>query len=231
MNYRNLYIIAILSVFNISCGGGSKDTDDMPVAAPAKATLVFPEANSECNEGTNITDTQSTVLFNWSDAENTTNYQVFVKNLDTNTTENFTSSISEKSITINRGTPYSWYVVSKNTGTETAQSSTFKFYNAGRPTTSHSPFPAELVSPNMGANLATTTSVTLQWKGSDVDNDIDNYTILTGTTKPPTNSEGETTSESIDFTVTADTVYYWQVVTKDTQGNISNSEIFEFKVK
>ncbi|WP_299158514.1 hypothetical protein [uncultured Tenacibaculum sp.] len=230
MTFRNIYIVLFSSIILTSCGGGG-GAEDIPPAAPTKATLVFPEQNSECNEGTIISDVQSSVTFNWSDATNTTNYEIFVKNLDSDVTSTYTSSTSEKIITINRGTPYSWYVVSKNTGTQVAQSSTWKFYNAGKPVSSHAPFPADIVSPTMGANLSnTTTSVNLKWTGSDVDNDISKYTILLNTTSPPTTDIGNTTTTALDTNVSSGNTYYWKVITEDSQGNTSSSEIFQFKV-
>ncbi|MCF2875125.1 MULTISPECIES: hypothetical protein [unclassified Tenacibaculum] len=230
MTFRNIYFILFSGLILTSCGGGSS-AEDIPPAAPTKATLVFPEQNSECNEGTIISDTKSSVTFNWSDATNTTNYEIFVKNLDTDVTSTYTSSDSEKIITINRGTPYSWYVVSKNSGTQIAQSDTWKFYNAGQPVSSHAPFPADLVSPAMGANLSnSTTSVNLKWTGSDVDNDISKYTIQLNTTSPPTSSIGTVTTTSLDTNVSSNTTYYWRVITEDSKGNTSTSEIFQFKV-
>lgn len=231
MNFRNIYIVIFSGLLLSSCGGGSTSTEELPPATPSKATLIFPEQNSECNEGSILSDTQSSVTFNWSDASNTTNYELFLKNLTTGTTTTHTSGTSEKIITINRGTPYSWYVVSKNTGTQTSQSTVWKFYNAGTPVTSHAPFPADVVNPSMGTNFtSTTTSVILEWSGSDVDNDISKYTVLLNTTNPPTDTIGTTTATTLDTNVNANTTYYWRIITEDSQGNTSTSEIFQFKV-
>jgi hypothetical protein len=120
--------------------------------------------------------------------------------------------------------------VSKNSGSETAQSSTWKFYNVGESETSYAPFPAELVAPKMGSRLNATT-VTLSWAGSDVDNDIDNYDVLFGTLNPPNNSENQgVTDLEISINVTSGNTYYWQVITHDKAGNNSTSEVFQFRV-
>ena len=124
-------------------------------------------------------------------------------------------------ITINRATPYSWYVVSKNSGTQTAESATWKFYNAGLPVASHAPFPADVVNPTMGANLSSTTTVALEWAGSDVDNDIVEYMVYLSTTNPPANNIGSTTSTTLNANVSSNNTYYWKVITKDSQGNTS----------
>lgn len=220
----------------LNCSSSSDDDEPDPgnggdVNPPSAAILVFPNENSECTEGSNLTSNESTIVFDWNDSNNTDSYQLFVKNLETQNTTNYTSSTSEKSVTILRGTPYSWYVVSKNSGTETAQSQTWKFYNAGEAVSSYAPFPADIGAPAFGTSLSSaTTSVTLQWTGEDVDNDIESYQVLFDTTTPPTAEVQNNSSNSAEVTVSSGNTYYWRVVTKDTQGNASQSTIYEFKV-
>ena len=224
--------VAVLVLSNCSGsddGGGNDGGNDNP---PSAATLQFPEQNSECKEGTNVTATKSTISFDWSDAQNATSYQLVLKNLATQSTSTHNATDSNLDLAVDRGTPYSWYVVSKNAGTQTAQSATWKFYNAGEATTSYAPFPADLVAPNMGVGLSnTTTNVTLQWTGSDIDNDIDNYEVFFGSVNPPTTSLGSTTSTSMQTSVSSGNDYYWKVITTDDVGNSSTSEIFQFRVK
>lgn len=231
MNFRIIYSVAFVSLLLISCGGGSGSEDVAPTP-PAKASLIFPEENSECNEGTKISDTQSSVNFDWSDAQNATSYEITIKNLTTGISSKHTSNTSTKAITINRATPYSWYVVSKNDAGETATSSTWKFYNAGDAESSHAPFPADLVKPTMGTSFDNTiSSVTLEWLGSDIDNDIKQYTILMDSTTPPTNTISTITSTTLNVNVSSNTIYYWRVITEDNKGNSSSSQIFEFRIK
>ncbi|WP_299109733.1 hypothetical protein [uncultured Tenacibaculum sp.] len=230
MNLKTIYSLVFVSSLFISCGGGG--STEVAPTPPGQATLIFPEQNSECNEGTKISDTESSVVFDWSDAQNASSYEVTLKNLSTGTTSKHTSTSSEKAITINRATPYSWFVVSKNDGGQTSTSSTWKFYNAGEAVSSHIPFPADLVKPAMGTSFeSSTTTVTLEWSGEDIDNDIKDYTILMSTTTPPTNTLNTTSATSIEATVSTKNTYYWRVVTTDNEGNTSNSEIFEFKIK
>ena len=231
------HIIIVLTVtflYNCSTGGGSDGpgNPNPTPKTPTPASLVFPLNNSECTEGTNATSTESTISFDWSDADNTDSYQLVLKNLETQSISNYNSTVSEIDITIARGTPFSWYVISKsNSSSQTATSSTWKFYNAGEAVSSYAPFPAELVSPEMGSSFdATTSSIALEWSGSDVDNDIVEYDIFFGTDSPPTTNLDTTTSSTMDVTVESGNTYYWRVVTKDSQNNSSNSEIFQFKV-
>ena len=233
-----LYIIGcfVFCLFSYSCssGDGSNDSppDPIKVDPPSAATLAFPEQNSECTVGSNLTSTESTIIFNWNDSNNTDSYQLFVKNLNSQIIENYTSNISEKSVTILRSTPYSWYVVSKNSGTATSQSTTWKFYNAGESVSSYAPFPAELIAPILSANLnASTTTVVLEWSGEDVDNDIKEYEVFFDTVNPPNNKV--TTTENTNFTVNVSSgnTYYWRIITNDNQNNNSESQLFQFTVE
>ena len=228
-------IFTLLLLFN--CSKSSDDGDDggttpPVIEAPTAAALTFPDNNQECNQGTDVNATQSSVTFTWTASTNTNSYDVKLKDLDAGTTTTHSSNTNELAITIKKGTPYSWYVVSKSTATtETAQSDTWKFYNAGDAVQSHAPFPADLVAPTMGANLNGVTSVTLEWAGSDIDNDITGYEIYFETATPPTAQIGAAqTATTIDATVAAGNVYYWRVITTDAEGNNSQSEIFEFRV-
>jgi hypothetical protein len=233
--YLIIGIICLPCAFNCSSGGDNPNPNPGPgpevIDPPGIATLVFPNENSECTEGANATSTESDVTFDWNDAANADSYQLYLKNLDTQASSNYPSSSSQLTLTILRGTPYSWYVVSKNSGTKTSQSATWKFYNAGDAESSHAPFPAELVNPDMGTSLsASTNSTTLQWKGSDIDNDIVSYDVLFGSTNPPTNNQETTTETSVSVNVASGTTYYWRIITKDSQNNTSESEVFQFKI-
>jgi len=235
-----IYKIAVISVlFVISCGGGDDSpppTPPMPeqmIPDPKAASLVFPEDNTECNEGVIVSDEISRVTFRWNEAADTDSYQVNLRNINTNESSISIANTNQVDIAITRGAPYEWFVVSKATGTTaTASSSSFKFYNQGPGIENYAPFPAEAVSPIRGADLTDTTgSVTLTWKGTDIDEDELSYEVFFGTSEAPTESLGTTIEETMDVTVTAGgTVYYWRVITTDAQGNTSQSEIFEFKV-
>ena len=226
-----------------SSGGGDDDTppptggtDDEPVIMdPSAATLVFPENNTECNTG--IVDpeneTLSTVTFEWNASANTDRYTVNFTNLNTGVTGFNNVDTNTADIVIERGTPYEWFVTSRANGTTaTADSGTFRFYNEGPGVENYAPFPAVAVSPARGVNLdASTTSVNLEWEASDVDDDITGFEVFFGTDTNPTTSIGMPTETSLaDVAVASGNTYYWKVVTTDSQGNTSNSEIFTFRV-
>jgi hypothetical protein len=229
---------AITLLLLIACGGNSSNTDDTPpapvVAAPSAATLVFPEDNTECNEGviSETDETKSAVTFQWNASENTDSYEVNLRNINTNTTTKTNASSEDATITIDRGTPYEWFVISKANGTnETASSAKAKFYNQGPGIENYAPFPAEAVNPVRGSTIPAATTVNLQWATSDIDDDIVGYAVFFGTETDPTTEIGTTEDSNLDATITSGATYYWRVVTTDSQNNTSTSEVFEFRVE
>ncbi|MBT8237735.1 MAG: hypothetical protein KJN65_03750 [Croceitalea sp.] len=243
-----IYIISLflaLAIVGCSSSSSSDDspppppsggTDDEPVVIPdpSATTLVFPENDTECNTGVvNVNnENESTITFEWNASANTTSYSVTVTNLNTNTSTFANSTTTEADITLERGAPYSWSVTSRNQGnTTTAESATFRFYNEGPGIENYAPFPAEAVSPSRGANIAATATVELAWSGSDVDDDIVSYEVFFGTDAATTTSIGVTAEEALpNVEVTSGIIYYWLVITTDSAGNTSTSEVFEFRV-
>jgi len=128
---------------------------------------------------------------------------------------------------------YSYKVVSSNATTDqTAESPEWVFFNAGVAEESYAPFPATVVAPKRREVLAATTSVTLTWKGDDLDgaDDILEYDVYFGTTDTPALLGTVTTSETT-ATVASGNTYYWKVVTKDKSNNESGSATFTFSVQ
>ncbi|MFC2148549.1 hypothetical protein ACFLR9_08285 [Bacteroidota bacterium] len=232
-------VYSVLTLFLLlACGEIESISDDTPpppaVAAPSAATLVFPADNTECNEGviSSIDETKSAVTFQWNASENTDTYEVNLRNINTNTSTKSNSTTNDATITIDRGTPYEWFVVSKANGTnETASSVKAKFYNQGPGIENYAPFPAEAINPARGATIASATSVNLQWAASDIDDDIVGYTVFFGTNTNPTAELGTTEESNLNAPITSGTKYYWSVITTDSQNNSSTSEVFEFTVE
>ncbi len=228
---RNLITIILLCTLSWSC---KKNPSPEPPKNPAKAVLTFPAQNEACTTGTIISATQSSVEFKWNKSENTDSYELVLKNLESGTsTTNPAGANNQLVLTINRNTPYSWYIISKLAASTTpAQSETWKFYNAGPATSSYAPFPADALTPVMGANVtATAGKISLSWTGSDADNDIATYDVYLGTSNTPAIlSSNVTASPLANVTVSANTTYFWKVITKDSKGNTSDSGVYQFKV-
>ncbi len=219
----------LISIFACSSNGGS---DELPVKKdPTAATLIFPISNSECTEGTNKTITESTIKFEWNAGANTDNYSLIVKNLSSGLSSTYNTSQSYYEIKLNRGTGYSWYVISSSSDSSIKPiSETRKFYNAGDGNSSYAPFPAESVSPTMNQSISGTT-ITLDWSASDVDNDIVSYELFLGTTDTPLSYKTNITDSILNnVPIESGKTYYWKILTKDSKGNSSFSNVFMFKV-
>ncbi|KQB99357.1 hypothetical protein [Pedobacter sp. Hv1] len=198
---------------------------------PTKAVLSLPNNNEACISGTIISPTLSSILFKWTASQNADSYEITVKNLESGVTTSQTTANIELPITLTRNTPYSWFVTAKSSKTSTtAKSEVWKFFNAGDALSFYSPFPAEMISPTMGQRITPNAGkTTLQWTGSDADNDIVNYDIYLGTTNTPTllksNQVGLTLA---DVAINTGTTYYWKVITRDSKGNTSDSGVYIF---
>jgi len=227
--FLKILFVFVISL-GISCSGDESEDITEPTVDPTAVTLNFPLNNAECHEGTIISESLSEVVFKWTVTSDNNSYTLSLKNLDNGAIKNYNTIEDELAISILRGVPYSWSVISKVSGnSKTAESSVWKFYNAGLPNESHPPFPAEAISPVMGSAINSGT-ITLQWEGSDVDGDISSYQVLLDEANPPVTEVGNTSSNSLEVTVTSEKIYYWKVMTNDAVGNTSDSEIFQFKV-
>ncbi|NKI25375.1 hypothetical protein HCG49_02230 [Arenibacter sp. 6A1] len=222
--------LLILTWFFISCGG-----NDAP-KPPDIAMLVFPEKNSECTTGIPIVGSNSSlVTFRWQASNNTESYTLRVTHLNLNTTETVVVTGTTKDLPLEKGAPYSWQVISKNTVVPTtAISETWFFYNAGTDT-SHAPFPVTITAPKSGATVLKdiNNQVLLAWEGADIDNDLEGYDVYFSTVNPPQTLAAKLNANSpqIKVNVAADTVYYWQIVSRDQEGNTATNSISEFKVR
>lgn len=226
------YLI-LLSLSLFSCGGGSENPEppDTEVNDPEAASLVYPENNSECEEGEILSDTQNRITFIWNESRHTDSYTLFVKDLEEDAVSSYSASESEKTVTLERGHPYSWYVVSKASGTAaTASSPTWKFYNAGEAESNHAPFPAEAVSPARGATVAA-GEIVLSWNTTDLDGDLQNEVVLFGESTPPGGEIEAGLAGEVSVTTESGKLYYWQVRSTDSRGNTTDSQIFSFRTQ
>lgn len=228
-NMKKLVIgLSVLTAFlAISCSD-----DDGPVE-PGTATLIFPENNSECTTGDQIDDYTTRVPFEWEPSERTDTYRLRVQNLKDGTSQEFNTDATSLGVVLQKGEPYSWTVTSINQEVvETAQSENWKFYNAGDGTESYAPFPATAISPEQDDAVPSGEgTVSLEWEGSDIDGDITGYDVYFGNENPPeTVAASDVENTMLDVDISAKTVYYWRIITKDSQGNQSESEVFAFKV-
>ncbi len=229
---KKLYSILGLIVLFISCqkDNTGPETEDL---VPSSVVLVFPFNHSECNEGTNVTDSVSTVLFEWMPGQHADEYLLVITDLAVGEAINRSTTETKMPVMLKRGTPYSWYVMSVSyEPPDTALSEVWKFYNAGEGIEFYAPFPAEIISPGFAEKVENTSGyITLVWTGSDIDNDIAGYDVYFGTTESPELIEiGLQENRQENVPVAPATVYYWKVITHDEQGNTSDSGLYQFRV-
>jgi hypothetical protein len=231
LNRFSSVLFTMLLIGSFACK--KKGASESP--APAKATLVSPLANSTCTTGSNISGGQTKITLTWNAAANANSYEIKVKNLLTQNISSHNTSSNQIDVSLLQNTPYSWWVISKSgNNASTATSDIWKFYAAGEATFSYAPFPADVVSPLHGQSLtASTGKVILDWSVSDVDNDIASYDVYLGTTTANMTIVKTALTESVanDISVNAGTTYYWKVLTKDSKGNVSSSDVWWFKLQ
>jgi hypothetical protein len=220
---KKYLFLCLLGVTLLSC----KKT----VPAPTKAILSLPNNNEACTNGTILSPTLSTILFKWTASQNVESYELTIKNLESGLVTTQTTTALELPVALTRNTPYSWFVTAKSSKTDaTAQSEVWKFFNVGEALSFYAPFPADMISPKMAQRITPTAGkITLDWTGSDVDNDIVNYDIYLGTTaSPPLLKSNQVESILSDVAVNNATTYYWKVITRDSKGNTSDTGVFVF---
>jgi hypothetical protein len=235
---KKVIIFALWIATLMGCASKNEEaaTPDPPKVVlnnPAKASLSFPAQNEACTSGTVISETKSSLVFRWTVSANTDSYELVLKDLITQQITRHQSTTNSLEIMLDRNTPYSWSVISKAKNvTETAQTDTWKFYNAGPGAVSYAPFPAEMISPAFAESVDVQNGqVTLVWKGSDVDNDLVNYNVYFGkVANPPVLKVGVTTS-SLTAEVSGKETYYWKVISVDSKGNTSDSGVYQFTTR
>lgn len=228
---RHTYILLITLILQ-SCSSGSEDIVDGGGDSVDKTpTLIFPLNDSECFQGTIISDTRSDVLFEWNGTESASSYILTLTNLNTNKESGITSTETSKKVTLERGVPYSWYVIAIGERfSDQTKSSEWKFYNAGVGIQNYAPFPAEATFPIMGSTVQSNFNLT--WNSSDLDGDSLSYEVFLDTNEAPTTSIASVTAnEYWVSSLSSGTIYYWKIITKDSYGNESTSPIFDFRTQ
>jgi len=222
------YLAFFLSFIFFSCGPD-------PIPVPEPSLLIAPSNLNICNTASRINDLERQVRFQWTAPLNTESYNLVVQNTLTGEQQTITTSLLTESIILTSGAPYQWYVISKSSLTgEEGKSSIWYFYLEGNPQASHFPFPALLLAPSdeLIVSLNAINAFTFEWEGNDLDNDIQGYDFYLGTSSSFLNKEREAiTSQQVTLVLISNTIYFWQIISKDLQGNRSTSEIYQFQTE
>lgn len=220
------YFIALMGVFTfllIAC----KD----PIPDPEQTTLLAPEDNTSCLY-VSQNSTTATVDFSWEEADFTDEYRLVIRNL---TTGEESTSITENTsirLTLTRGVPYQWKVISTSElSTVETSSTSFSFYLEAQQQTNYLPFPARLLSPQQDEMITLSEGAYLfAWEGADLDNDIAFYSLLIGPTIEGL-SEIQTNLPGTTFTASLNPgeLYFWQIITHDQNANATKSLPIRFE--
>ena len=227
---KYLYLILVVNSL-IACGGSGDDLETIAVVenkTPSIPVLMAPVNNLLC--------TDNTVTFNWGssldldgDAINYT-MQIAKDNLFSQIVHDTNIKETKTTFTLDKGKAYYWRVKATDSRNESSSfASTFQFYTEGIASENHSPFSPVLVSPKLSSVVQSTTA-TLEWTASDVDNDTLVYDIFFGTQNPPLQKLSANQSETIlNVEVASSKEYFWKVVVKDSKGAQSIGQVWNFK--
>ena len=241
MKKHSLYWTILLAALAVTqCSKDSEAPAPLPeppaavILDPTTPTLSFPDNNAPCLESTAINDVQSSVTFRWSATQNTNAYTVVLVNLLTSTTQRFNSSTNQLAITLTHAEPYAWKVTSiGESGSNPAESATWKFYLAGPAEEDYAPFPPELTTPVSGSTITPVNGrIELQWNCSDVDNDLITYQVYLDKEDATTlvqSIDYQSNTTAIQVEVDNNSIYYWKVIAIDAAGNQSQSGVYAFR--
>ena len=222
----------IFIAFHILFGCNKGAEDPVKLGAPGKAVLVFPGKDAVCTVGTLTSIGKNAISFSWNSTENTESYELNLKNLITGELISKSTAQTTIEVDLEKNTPYSWFIVSRNKQTS-INSEIWKFYSSGPGVISYAPFPANLLSPVKGSTISFGSGkISLDWNGTDVEGDINSYDIYLGVTTTP-GLLAANVKESIlhNVSVNPNTMYYWKIVAKDSQGNSSVSATHNFQIE
>jgi len=218
-------LLNIVGVFLLLTGCSKDDTPKVPKAV----NLVFPENNSECIAGISRSQTTSEVEFVWEATAHATRYELTVTRIGSGVFENVTTSNTRASLVIDKGAPYA----RNASGQEGPPSASWQFYNAGAETT-YPPFPAVIKSPASGESVTPDKSgeVPLLWSGADADSDLAEYEVYFGTSASSLALQATLAPSQTSFSVpvVSGTIYFWEILSRDAEGNTSRSGVYSFRV-
>ena len=231
---KNLIYLLLISFSLLSCGGAGGDDTNPPVPEPANNKPTDPSNSKPTN---NLLCIDNDLTFEWNgstDADgDAISYQLqvatnnqFSKNLQSINNISLTST----HLSLNRGIAYYWRVKaidSKNASSD--YSSAFQFYTEGDGALNHLPFLPAIVEPSIHA-IVQSTSTTLSWTASDVDNNPLFFDVYFDTVNPPVSIISENQSGiTLDVNLSASTDYFWQVIVKDDKGGVTIGQVWNFK--
>lgn len=217
--------------------GCSKDS--IPDPSPVK--LLTPTNGNNCESAIPINLIESKVNFSWVKSENTDKYELVVKNssqnkiyteeLDGSDIENDIQNIYYNMLLLTSET-YTWHVLSKSISSPVStQSDVWQFYLEGNVEPDYIPQPSNLNYPENESTLSLEESdlIKFSWSSKDEDNNVDYYHFYLGQEIENLLRVGDDIKQSTyEQKLEINKIYYWKIMTFDTQGNSSDSGINKF---
>lgn len=232
INFRSIKK-GVLCVMTALVFLGCKEEDPKP---PVSSILTLPSNGENCNTGTSVSATKSSVEFSWEEAANTSSYFLTIKNLQTQVEQKRTGILTTPTtIDLDKGFGYSWFVtsISDDFPNDLPVSETWNFFLQGNGESNGAPFMADLLSPEAGEAVSLTNgSYDLVWTGLDPDKDQLVYTLYLDTIdglQTPKQGFANLTSSSFTVGLDVDTVYFWRIYSQDSHGNDSYSQVLSFR--
>ena len=205
------------------------------ILEPDSVFLISPTNQDRCSSSTILDESKSQVDFSWSESLNTDQYEIIIENQSNNLQIKKTSLKNNISLILERGINYSWWVISRsNKSSITAKSLTWQFYLEGPSIIEHIPFSAVLLTPENQEeiNLNDQNRYILKWRGNDLDDDIDYYSLYLGNSIDEVNIiENKIKNQQVELELLKQKTYYWKILTIDLKGNNSSSQIYSFYTK
>lgn len=153
--------------------GGGGDNSSAP---PGSFSLTFPNNAEVCQDGAAVANQPEKLIINfrWTASNNANSYELsLIESKSGNEVEKIEASTTNKDITLDKGTLYSWSVKASNVDGE-VNSSQWSFYSRGESTANYVPYPAY----NIVFDFDTTNDLlTITWQASDEDGDTLNYNV------------------------------------------------------
>ncbi|WP_338357840.1 hypothetical protein [Yeosuana marina] len=227
---KQFFKFIVLSLALFGCSGGSGDDNPAPPVsknnAPSIPALVYPTNNLLC--------INNVLEFEWNASTDidgdgiTYKIEIAKDNQFSQIAFNTTLSTTKKTYTLEKGTAYYWRVQAIDSKNKSSNySSIFNLYTEGVGVSNHLPFAPESVKPELNST-ENFGDITLEWLGSDVDNDPLTFDVYFGASNPPILISENQNTQSFVVSTTASTTYYWKVVVKDNKGGEAIGQVWEF---
>ena len=230
-------LLAVLILFG--CGGNSDDeiaitppeepNIDAINLAPSIPVLIYPSNELLCID--------NELEFSWEASVDNEgdpiSYTIQVAS-DVQFTNIISEAISNDTKTVillEKGQTLFWRAIASDNQNNISNYSThWKFYTEGEPIVNQLPFQPELVNPNLGETVSESL-ILLSWNGSDADNDDLMYDVYFGTTPNMPLVAEDLQTNSFEVSLTANSLYYWRIVTKDGTGGATIGPVWSFRTE